>query len=194
MTEILYFASLPFDILELIFSYFTKEELYNLLGVLVNVKAFSRLFQSNPFWLKLWRRDISSFLPLPDNPYQKIAEIFETVNNFRIEDRYWKIAYLAGNGYDVLLYPQLIWDSDDNTSIVHAATGGYIKIVEHMLTKNPWNRDEPMVNAIRAGHTNIVELMLVQPGRRDWYWALSEAKRCGNFEIINLIEEYKNGN
>lgn len=90
---ILYFSLLPTDLLPSLLLFFDSKELLATLPELKKLLSFDRLFNSDVFWRKLWRRDISSFIGVPVNPYEKYREIFNTLSKFKYKDD--KIDYLA---------------------------------------------------------------------------------------------------
>src|SRR5581483_8901604 len=78
----LYFDLLPSELVDLLFLYFTSYELLIVLPEIEKLPNFSHLFSSKIFWKQLWRRDISLFLPVPENTYEKYIGIFQTLSSY----------------------------------------------------------------------------------------------------------------
>lgn len=89
----LYFSILPSDLFPPLFLYFNYAELIKILPELRQFLAFNRLFNSKIFWTKIWKRDISSIITLPRNPYRKYEEIYEEFT--KGQHPYDKVRYLA---------------------------------------------------------------------------------------------------
>lgn len=180
----LYLSLLPTDLLQLLLLYFSSRELLAILPQLKDIKKIDRLIHSNVFWLKIWRRDISTFGLLPNNPYEKYREIFSEL--VRLTNKNPKITYLAENGYDILLSPLLSNLDDYNFAMRNAAEGGHTELVKSLLDKGAYNYDQAMARAAYGGHIDIVELML-QKGATSYNLAMSAAAFGGHMDIINLM-------
>lgn len=182
----LYLSVLPTDLLPPLFLFFNSKELLTILPELKKISTFNSLFSSTIFWRKLWRRDISSFLDVPSDPYTKYVEIFSNLSTLTY--KYDKIKYLARSGYDILLLPLLSSIADYNYAMSYAASGGYIQIVELMLKNGANDYNWVMRNAAVGGHTNIVKLML-RKGANDYDSAMLTAAFNGHIEIVELMLE-----
>jgi len=182
----LYFSLLPLDLYSPLFLYFSSSELLQLLSHLQSLPDFTRLFSYTPFWKALWRRDISTFLPLPKDAYEKYKEILDRLS--KLSGIYEKIEYLAINGYDLLLKPLLSTLSDYNLVMTYAAYGGHIELVNLMLEKGANAYNNAMIEAAYRGHMNIVRLML-ELGANDYNEAMSFAAKGGHIEIVRLMLE-----
>lgn len=185
-TDLLSSLLLLFDSNELspLLLLFDSTKLLIMLQQLEKISDFARLLNSNVFWRKIWRRDISSFLKVPDNPYEKYKQIFHDLSKLNLHSM--KIEYLAENGYDILLY--LITNSTDYTkAIQYAAYGGHIEIVEKLLGKiQNVNYNAILLYAADGGHIKIVDLML-EKGANDLNGAMSIAAHNGHIDIVNLM-------
>ena len=188
----LYFSLLPTELLHLLFLHFSSSELRNILFELENIRNFSRLFISKPFWQKIWKRDISSLIDPPSDPsntYQEYKEIFDYLAFPYYRNN--KIAYLAQIGYDRLLLPLLITKWDYDLAMMNAAYGGHIEIVNLMIKNGANYYHETIAYAARGGHIEIVKLML-EKGASNYDMALALTDKYNHPEIVNLIESYKN--
>src|SRR5581483_1196561 len=181
-----YFDMLFSDLLPPLFFYFTAAELSNILLEVELVPGFSRLLNSKIFWRYIWKRDISSFLPMPENAYEQYKEILNKVSKILV--KYEKINYLAENGYDILLSPLLNNVEDYNWAIKNAATGGQIEIVELMLEKGANDYNQTLACAAFGGHIGIVRLML-EKGANNYNLAMAYAAEKGYIKIIRLMLE-----
>lgn len=183
----LYFSALPNDLFPLLFSYFSSSHLLETLDQLRQINDFDRLFKSKTFWNYIWRRDISSFLPLPEDPYQTYQDIIRyKLDSFLY--RYDKITYVAENGYDILLLPLLSTMYEFNRAMVVAASKGHVEIVNLMLQNGATQYNYAMANAATGGHIAIVELML-ELGANNYNDAMANAAYGGHIEIIRLMLE-----
>lgn len=183
----LYFSILPTDLLISLFMFFDSTQLLQILPQLENIREFNRLFNSQIFWLKIWRRDISSFASLPTYPYQNYKFIFSTLTSYHdVRD---KSQYLMANGYDILLLPLLNTPEDYNYVMAQAAYGGYVKIVQLMLTKGANNYNWALAEAAEGGHLDIVNLML-EKGAYKTNSALLRAAGEGHIDIVKRMLDY----
>ena len=78
-----YISCLPTELLAPLFLYFTSDELYHVLPQVEQLSEFNRLFTLQVFWKELWKRDVSSVVPVPSDPYRKYIEILEYMNESR---------------------------------------------------------------------------------------------------------------
>lgn len=179
----IYLSLLPTDLLISLFLYFTSHELLGILHELKDIPKINRVIYSDIFWNKIWRRDISSFVSLPQNPYEKYKEIFNKLSKIYHSD---KIIYLAGNGYDILLLHVLLDRYDYNQAMIYAAYGGHIEIIELMVGLGANYYNFAMKNAAEKGHIEIVKLML-DLGATDYNWAMGAAAREGHIDIVRLM-------
>lgn len=179
-----YFNLVPSDLLPQLFLYFNSNELLPILPQLKTMPDLYRVVKSTVFWNKLWTRDISSIVPVPIDPYQKYVEIYRLLPELPIKQR--EIAYLANNGYNILLLPLLSNKSEYKIAMVNAASGGHIEIVKSMLQKGADNYNGTMKNAAHNGHIQIVELML-NSGAVDYNYAMASAAAGGYMEIVELM-------
>lgn len=179
----LYFSLLPSDLLHYLFLYFDSPNLLIILSQLRRISDFNYLFDSVMFWRLLWHHNISSFLPLPKNPYEKYQEIFSALSK---PHKFVGIRYLAKNGYDILLSPLLSDEYDYNDAINEAALGGHTKIVISMLQKGANSYNITMAAASGGGYIEIVKLML-DLGANDYNNSMIMAAREGHIDIVKLM-------
>lgn len=183
--KLLYFSLLPADLLYLLFFNFNSTELLYTLVTIRDISIFEKIFTSKTFWNKIWRRDVSSYLPLPENPYETYKNIFDELS--KIDNDNNKIRYLAMNGYDVLLLPLLEKIPNRyNWAMTMAGQGGQLPIVRMMLRKGAIDYDSTLLYAAEAGDKDIVKLMLNFGA--DPNIGLAWAK---NDEIKDLILSYR---
>ena len=110
-----YFGTLPSEILSLLLlDNFSSIDLISILPDLNNIKPFSLLLISRRFLLSLYRRDISSFRPLPnDFTYETYMKIFDKktyveahgAKSYDLTEEAMKINYLADQGYNMFSIP-----------------------------------------------------------------------------------------
>lgn len=181
-----YLSLFPSDLLPSLFLYFDSAELLFTLPQLRVIKDFNRLFNSRVFWLRLWRRDISSFVELPENPYETYQKVFSNLHEFT--NKHATIEYLVSNGYDILLLHLFSSMSDYNWAMASAAGTGHIEIVKLMLEKGANNYNNTMIWAASNGHTEIVKLMLMRDTNYyDYNWAMINAAYGGYLDIVELM-------
>lgn len=181
---VLYFSLLPTDLLPPLFLFFDSRDLLVLLPKLKKLPSFNTIFNSNIFWRKLWRRDISSFMDIPSNPYETYREIFDELSI--LPHKFDRILYLAKRGYDILLLPLLSNKYDYSSAMRGAAEGGHMLIVKSMLSRGADNYDDSMMYAAESGHIDIVELML-QKGANEYDVTMWWAARGGQMKIVELM-------
>src|SRR5581483_8835467 len=102
-----YFNTLPNELLIMCsLEYFSPQDIIKNINILNSLPIFSKQY----IWKKLWQRDIST-VNIPSNiTYEMYRYIIED-DEFREAEESGigimnmdRIAYLAGNGYDILLY------------------------------------------------------------------------------------------
>lgn len=181
-----YFHVLPVDLMSPLFLYFSSGDLLHILPQLDLISFPKSLYNSKILWCELWKRDISSFLELPGNPYEKYQKIF---NEFSIlKFKFEKIKHLASNCYDILLHPLLSNVYDYNIAMIHAAEGGHIELVNSMLKLGANDYNWTLVYAARGGHMEIIKLML-NLGASDYNFAMEDASREGHLDIVEFMLE-----
>lgn len=213
----MYFDCLPSDLLPPLLSYNSSTELYQLLPHLINIKIFQKLLTfendiwSRIFWENVWRRDVSSFMELPDNPYETYMEIFKDLHSKRLN-------YFAVKGYDILCYSMVnnedtyahvmipaikynyksmiykllenpIWSLDKHYNQIMriAAVNGHLDLVTWAMKRssNPNKYNKIMLYAALGGHVKIIALMIAC-GATD-YNILHMAALGGHMNIIQLM-------
>lgn len=179
----LYFSLLPFDLLSPLLLYFDSPEL---LYILSNLDDFNSLLEYYFFWNKIWRRDISSFIPLPADPYETYRLIFDSLPKMSSSE---KISYLAENGYDILLMPLLSDFVDYNRAMAFAARGCHMQIVELMIEKGATAYNWAMAAASESGCLSIIDLMR-SLGATAYNTAMAAAAGGGQADIVNLMLGY----
>src|SRR5581483_6364156 len=183
----LYFSLLPTDLLIPLFLFFSPQELANTLLKLKPDPEFARLFNSNIFWQKLWKRDISKFR-LPKNTeiaYGEYLRIFTTVSPDYL------ITYFSDHGYEIPLYaldlPQFIL----NSVLQDVARKGYLDIIETLLPKmDPQDatiRSWITINAVETGQIHIVEYMVENEGPLNYDFIMKKAAEKGDINIVKMM-------
>lgn len=147
---------------------------HQLVSLLPKLDDFNRLFSSTMFWKKIWRRDISSYVEVPSDPYRKYVDI--------IADLFY-IKSLIGNGYDQAVYASLKNQNDYNFTLVIASAEGQTPIVKYVLSKGANHLNTALSYAVRYNYTDIVNL-LIDAGATDFNNALVNAAEAGNMELV----------
>lgn len=183
----LYFSLLPSELLRLLFYFFNSTELLDILPKLESNPDFSHLFSSRIFWEHIWRRDISSFLSIPDDPYIKYRQIFETLKIFggSSGSKSDRIEYLATRGYDKLLFSLITPDYYD-VAMIAAASGGHTELVKKFSDLGARYYNLALVEAAHGGYMDIVELLL-KLGATDYNGAMAYASFMGHKEIVERM-------
>jgi len=188
-----YFAILPSEILSLLLlDYFPSSDLIQILPHLINIKSFSSIFNSKRFILTLYRRDISSFLPITEEfTYQDYIKIFNTINDIDyyhdnpndLDDTEKTVLYLSDKGFDILLYPLLnsIENLDDklvycNNAIMSAMRNKHFPMIEHILVV----QDKTLIN-------QPLDSKLRRQAKYYNNGALSHAAAAGRIDIIYML-------
>lgn len=147
-----YISLFPIELLIELSLFIWHDQLVQLLETL---PVFSRLINSNVFWKQRWKRDISSYLPPPENPYEKYLKLNELVgrNDEMIE-------YLAKNGYDILLKPMLMTKRDYDDALTSAALGNQLPIVKAMINKGATSLNTAFVYATKENNWDVVDFLI----------------------------------
>lgn len=188
----MYFDHVPSDLLPLLLSYNSSTTLYELLPQLVNIKVFQKILTPEPnveakiFWENVWRRDISSFMELPDNPYMAYMEIFSDLNSKRI-------GKFAVKGYDILCY-SMINDNDTYERVMIPAIKYKYKSMIYKLLETPiWtlngHYNQIMTIGANHGHLDLVK-WAIEHGANDYEKAMAYASAGGHIKIIELMMNY----
>jgi len=190
----LYFTLLPTELLTLLLIKFNSTELLTILPQIEKISDFDRLIKSKTFWKLIWKRDISSFLSLPDNPYEKYKEIFNDLSLYKLYTYkdYERIDYLAYNGYDRLLLRYVFNKDEYNEAMRRATEKGHIEIVKLMLDLGADDYNLTMAWAASRNYTEIVKLLLEKGADNhdiNYNWVMSNAAYIGNLEIVKLMLE-----
>lgn len=170
-----YMSLFPIELLIELALFIPYEKLLELLKTL---PQFSKLITSNVFWKQIWKRDISSYLPPPENPYQKYIELSNLSGSTFVQ-----INYLAANGYDILLEPLLMTKLDYDNALTSASLGGQLPIVKVMISKKGTSLNTALAYATRRNHEDIIDF-LIKSGATDLNNALGNAAENGNIHLV----------
>src|SRR5581483_2755821 len=157
-----YLDFFPNDLFSSLFLYFSWKEL---LYISVELRGSKLSLEKWPIscWKTIWKRDVSIYIDLPVDPYNKYVEIFNRFDlGYRREDI---IYYLTYKGYEIPLY--LIIKNHDYGSI--------------------------LITASEYGHIHVIRYILSISGEMHIHTIMCTAERYGHIEIIKEIIEWRNG-
>ena len=219
-----YFHTLSNDLILPLFSYFSQKELRHVMIRLLDKYDIIQqcTIKSKKFWLYFWKRDVSSLIEPKTISFKDYQTVFKVLS--RTSDNDDKIQYLAKNGYDILLLPFLVLDRSYHIAIDSAAEYNQrtlickllnlklnnIKLVNYAMRGAAWsghkdlvmvmlqigadNFDDSSWYAARAGHSEVVKLMIEQGIKHDklvdYYTIALSAARGGHIETIKLMTEH----
>ena len=217
-----YFGTLPSEILSLLLlDNFSSIDLISILPDLNNIKPFSLLLISRRFLLSLYRRDISSFRPLPnDFTYETYMKIFDKktyveahgAKSYDLTEEAMKINYLADQGYNVLLYTILndIADIRDrllycNNTMMRVIKNKHFQMTEeiltiqdHILTIDPnlrrsaiYYNNNALSFAAAAGRSDLMDMLMTR-GADVYCLALAQSAIEGHIEIVSKMMDKLN--
>lgn len=199
----LYFDALPSELLALLLSHFSSDDLCKIL----NYFRYGRL-DNKVVWNEIWKRDISLLSRVPDFPCIKYIEIFSIYNGKRRCDHlkvvknvvhchnlyYELIEYLAENNYDVMLLPLLLNHDHKEYAIRIAASHNHPDLVAKLLNIDMRLFTAALAGAIQGNHIDIVKSML-QIGKKfdpddlyhDYCSIFTSAAIYNRIEIMDLL-------
>lgn len=217
--ELLYFSTLPMDLLRMFMLYFDSSHILKMFKTLKNTQSFATLATDQQLWKTLWHRDISSFIILADYGYKKYRDVYEKTkyithmrqirrnldrndHNMFFLNTYVKEAmtYLVSNGYDIMFFsvPKLADMSIYFHSIKIAVKYLYLHFIELLLEKLAieypyFNTTVPyndiMLTVIKHGDLDIAKLMLEKSHYRYYDRYVEEAASNGHLDVVKFIVE-----
>jgi len=130
--KMIYFDLLPYELLEVLLSWFSPVELLQSRESLESYYRFAGILTSEEFWIRRWKTDISSIIDpvLPNVQYRDVIQTISSIKN--IDSR---LIYSAVHGYDITLQQTLKSFDENKLAILGAAkvlanNKGHIKIAD----------------------------------------------------------------
>jgi hypothetical protein len=180
--------TLPNDVFFTILLDFLPNKLIRLCQI--NANFNKKICQSNEnswFWIKYYEKYISEYR-VPTNPRLEFFRIMSS--NYQIKNKLKLITTIAKNGWEKLLYRTTDLNYYVNYVLYYAALGGHIDIIQRMIMieNNAENLNISLLGAAEGGHMDIVNFM-IEKGANDWNYGLYGAAEGGHINIVNFMIE-----